>query len=103
MTLNASYLFDFSECSLSNDLWPNLVDRITSEKACRAINQAIDLQNIYGNDFTLPLLIVETCGSAIVDTKLLKEQIGIALPGKGVVILYSSKNKLIQFLKDYRK
>ena len=68
--------YDFEKCSLSNDLWPNFINKIGFNKAKLALRQALDLQRMQGNSTTLPVLILETCGTALVNSDVVKSHIG---------------------------
>ncbi len=98
--MNNSLLFNFNECSLSNDLWPNFINEIGFIKAKLAIRQSLDLQRMQGSDSTLPVLILETCGTALVDSTAVKTYIGLSYLDQGMVLIFSSKLKAIQLLKD---
>ena len=92
---------NFSECEPVNYLWPKVVDCIGIDRARRSIRQAIDLQKMQGNKSTLPVLISETCGLALVEIDLLRCQTGFRLiDGNRTVLILSIKDKLIQLLSE---
>ena len=95
-----SSYFDFEKCSISNELWPDFINQIGISKAKLAVHQALDLQKMQGNSFTLPVLIVETCGAALVNSKLVKTHIGLTCIEKGMLFIYSKKLNTIQLLRD---
>ena len=53
-----------------------------------------------GSTSTLPVLILGTCGSALVNSKAVKSFIGLSYMDQGMVLIFSSKLKAIQLLKD---
>ena len=92
--------FKLDECFLSNELWPNFINKIGFTKANLAIRQALDLQRMQGSTATLPVLILETCGTALVNSQAVKTYIGLTYLDQGMVLIFSSKLKAIQLLKD---
>ena len=44
----------------------NFISKIGILRAKSAVRQALDLQRMQGNKSTLPILIVETCGTALI-------------------------------------
>ncbi len=95
-----SSFFDFEKCSISNELWPDFINKIGITKAKLAVHQALDLQKMQGNSFTLPVLILDTCGAALVNSKLVKTKIGLSYIDKGMLFIYSKKLNSIQLLRD---
>jgi len=98
--MNHSSYFDLSKCSLSNDLWPQFVNKIGISKAELAVRQSIDLQRMQGTSFTLPVLILETCGTALVNSSVVKDYIGLSYPDQGTLLIYSNNNQKIQLLRN---
>ena len=98
--MNNSYSFNFDECSLSNDLWANFINKIGLIKAKLAVRQSLDLQRMQGSSSTLPVLILETCGTALVNSKAVKNYIGLSYLEQGMVLIFSSKLKALQLLRD---
>ena len=96
---NSSF-FDFDNCSLSNELWPNFINKIGISKAKLAVRQALDLQKMQGSSSTLPLLILETCGTALVNSKVIQTHIGLNYIQYQMLLIYSNKLKSIQLLRD---
>ena len=94
------FSFNLDECSLSNDLWPNFISKIGFIKAKSAVRQSLDLQRMQGSTSTLPVLILETCGSALVDSQAVKTYIGLSFLEQDVVLIFSSKLNSIQLLRD---
>ncbi len=92
--------FNLDECSLSNDLWPNFINKIGFIKANLAVRQSLDLQRMQGSNATLPVLILETCGTALVNSNSIKTFIGLSYLDSGMVLIFSSKLKAIQLLRD---
>ena len=93
-------IFSLDKCSLSNDLWPDFINRIGFIKAKLAVQQSLDLQKMQGSDSTLPVLILETCGTALVNSHAIKTYIGLSYLEQGMVLIFSSKLNSIQLLRD---
>ena len=96
---NSSF-FDFEKCELSNDIWPDFINTFGIFKAKLAVRQALDLQIMQGTSFTLPVLILETCGTALVNSQAIKTYIGLTSLEQGMLLLYSNKLNAIQLLRD---
>ena len=96
---NSSFL-DFDKCFISNDIWPNFINEIGIFKAKLAVSQALDLQAMQGTSTTLPVLILETCGTALVNAQVVKTHIGLSHVEQGMLLIYSNKLKAIQLLRD---
>ena len=92
--------FNLDKCSLSNDLWPNFINKIGFTKANLAVRQALDLQRMQGSNLTIPVLIIETCGAALVNSKAVKTYIGLSYFDEGMVLIFSSKLYTIQLLRE---
>ena len=92
--------FNLDQCSLSNDLWPDFIKRIGFTKANLAVRQSLDLQRMQGSNLTLPVLILETCGTALVNSQSVKTFIGLSHLDQGMVLIFSSKLNSIQLLRD---
>ena len=98
--MNNASPFNLNHCSLSNDLWPDFINKIGFTKANLAVRQSLDLQRMQGSTSTLPVLILETCGTALVDLEAVKTYIGISYLDQGMVLIFSSKLNAIQLLRD---
>jgi len=96
---NSSF-FDFDKCFLSNDLWPSFINKIGIFKANLAVRQALDLQRMQGTPSTLPVLILETCGAALVSSQIVKTFVGLSCVEQGMLLIYSNKLNAIQLLRD---
>ena len=96
----SSSSIDFDECLLSNDLWPDFINKIGISKAKLAFRQALDLQKMQGNPSTLPVLIMETCGTALIHSQVVKTHIGLSYIEQGMILIYSNKLNAIQLLRD---
>ena len=96
---NTSF-FDFNKCFLSNDLWPDFVNNIGIFKATLAVRQTLDLQRMQGTSSTLPVLILDTCGSALVDSHAIRTHIGLSYVEQGMLLVYSNKLNAIQLLRN---
>ena len=92
--------FNLDQCSLSNDLWTDFINKIGLIKANLAVRQSLDLQRMQGSTSTLPVLILETCGSALVNSEAVKTYIGLSYLERGMVLIFSSKLNAIQLLRD---
>ena len=92
--------FNFDQCSLSNDLWTDFINKIGLIKANLAVRQSLDLQRMQGSTSTLPVLILETCGTALVNSEAVKTYIGLSYLEQGMVLIFSSKLNAIQLLRD---
>ena len=92
--------FDLDKCHLSNGLWPGFINQIGMFKAKFAVRQALDLQRMQGNSFTLPVLIIETCGTALVNSQLIMNHIGLSYIDQGMILIYSNKLNEMQLLRD---
>ena len=98
--MNKSLAIDFSNSNVSNHLWSAFINNIGLSKAKLAIRQSLDLQNMQGNISTLPVLILETCGSALIRTEVLRSLVGLPSFGKGMVLIYSTKSNSVQLLRE---
>ena len=98
--MNNNLPFILDECTLSNDLWPEFITKIGFIKARLAVRQSLDLQRMQGSNSTLPILILETCGTALVNSHAVKTFIGLSYLDKGMILIYSSKLNAIQLLRD---
>ena len=92
--------FNLDQCSLSNDLCPDFINKIGLIKANLAVRQSLDLQRMQGSTSTLPVLILETCGTALVNSEAVKTYIGLSYLEQGMVLIFSSKLNAIQLLRD---
>ena len=92
--------FKLDKCNLSNDLWPKFINKIGFIKAKLAVRQSLDLQKMQGSNSTIPVLILETCGTALVNSQAVKTYIGLSYLDHGMVLIFSSKLNAIQLLKD---
>ncbi|AIQ97052.1 hypothetical protein [Prochlorococcus sp. MIT 0801] len=92
--------FNFDQCSLSNDLWLDFINKIGFIKANLAVQQSLDLQRMQGSTSTIPLLILETCGTALVNSQAVKTYIGLSSLEQGMVLIFSSKLNSVQLLRE---
>ena len=83
-----------------NDLWIKFLNNIGTDKATRAVKQAIDLKKMYGSENDLPVLYTRTGGIGLTTFHNLKNQIGIKLEGNDKVLLYNHIERQIQILND---
>ena len=98
MTNSSPFVLD--ECSLSNELWPNFINKIGLTKAKLAVRQCLDLQRMQGSTSTLPVLILETCGTALLNSQAVKNYVGLSYLEQGMVLIFSSKLNAIQLLRE---
>ena len=95
-----SPFFDFEKCLISNELWPDFINKIGIFRAKLAVRQALDLQRMQGSKSTIPVLILETCGTALVNSRVVKTHIGLSNVHQGMIVIYSNKLNSIQLLID---
>ena len=69
---------DFAALVPVNHLWPSFVERLGTDRAQRAVRQALDLQGMRGHPGSLPVLFTETGGLALASTDLVREQVQIS-------------------------
>ena len=86
--MNKSPFLDFDKCILSNQLWPDFINKIGIFKAKSAVRQALDLQRMQGSFSTMPVLILETCGTALVNSEVVKNCILCVFVYIGKCIIY---------------
>tara|TARA_Y100001968_G_C18966220_1_gene530106 strand:- start:224 stop:523 length:300 start_codon:yes stop_codon:yes gene_type:complete len=91
---------NLDKCSLSNNLWTDFINKIGFIRATLAVRQSLDLQRMQGSTSTLPVLILETCGSALIESQAVKSYVGITYLEQGMVLIFSSKLKAIQLLRN---
>ena len=83
-----------------NHLWPELVDKLGVNRAQKAVRESLDLQLMHGSTYTLPVLLVETCGLALVRVDAVREKIGFSCHVPGMVLLLSTKDNMVQLLQE---
>ena len=98
--MKSSSFCDFDQCVLSNDLLPNFIKNIGIFNVKLAVRQALDLQRMQGTSSTLPIIIIETCGTALVNNQVVKNYIGLTYIEQGMILIYSNKLNAIQLLRD---
>lgn len=91
---------DLAQFSPVNDLWSSMVERLGFDRSRRAVQQALDLQAMHGTAATLPLLLVETCGLALVQVEQLRRQTGLVGAGERLVLLLSQRQSTLQLLQQ---
>ena len=93
--------WDLAACTPVNHLWPELVERLGPDRAARALRQALDLQAMRGLASTLPMLLVDTCGAALVERQQVHQAAGLPMPaeGDGWVLLCSQRLQQLQLLQ----
>jgi hypothetical protein len=91
---------DLARFTPVNHLWPELVGRLGLERSSRAVRQALDLQAMHGTATTLPLLLIETCGVALVQAEQLRRQTGLVGAGGQLVLLLSQRTACLQLLQS---
>ena len=82
-----------------NHIWPEFVDKLGINRAQKAIREAFDLQLMHGNSATLPVLISETCGIALISIDSLFLNTGLTCYQEGMVLIFSLQKKSLQLLK----
>ena len=98
--MNNTSPFNLDQCYLYNQLWTDFINKIGFVKANLAVRQSLDLQRMQGTTSTLPVLILETCGTALVNSQSVKTYIGLSCLDQGMVLIFSSKLNAIQLLRD---
>ena len=96
--LRKTLSLDFSDFEVVDYLWPEFVERLGFEKIKQAVGQSLDLQRIYGNTQTIPALITETCGIALVNIDILYLQTGILCNRKGIILVLSIRKNTLQII-----
>ncbi len=91
---------DLSGCSSVNHLWPSFVEKLGFERAQTAVQQALDLQSMQGDNNTLPVLFLETCGLALTSFDNLRCETGLSFEGSRIVLLFSNKSRSVQLLRE---
>ena len=91
---------EFSKYIPVQHLWPEFVDKLGLNRAQKAVRESLDLQRMHGSMATLPVLLVETCGLALVRIDLVREKTGFSCQGEDMVLLLSIKDSLIQLLQE---
>ncbi len=91
---------DLAACTPVNHLWGELVERLGLERSTRAAQQALDLQAMRGSESTMPVVLVETCGIALLERTALRRATGLPWPeGHGAVLLLSRPRLELQVLQ----
>ena len=98
--MNNSSFFNFENCSLSNLLWSEFINKVGILKAKSAVCQALDLQKMQGTKSTLPVLILDTCGIALGNSQIIKTHIGLSNVEEGMILIYSKSLNSMQLLRD---
>tara|TARA_Y100001968_G_scaffold316346_1_gene344071 strand:- start:189 stop:488 length:300 start_codon:yes stop_codon:yes gene_type:complete len=91
---------NLSDCKPVNHLWPHMVEKLGPKPANNAVRQALDMQRMQGNSNTLPVLIMQTCGIALVSIDLIHQQTGFSCRDQGIILILSKKDKLIQLIRN---
>jgi hypothetical protein len=94
---------DLAACTPVNHLWQELVERLGMERSGRAAQQALDLQAMRGSEATLPVVLVETCGMALLERAAVRRATGLPWPeGQGALLLFSRPRQELQVLQFER-
>ena len=64
------------------------------------MRQALDLQAMRGDATTLPVLLLETCGMALIQAQALRGQLGLAGSAELQVLLVSQPSLRLQLLQS---
>lgn len=91
---------DLARFTPVNTLWPQLIEGLGLERSQRAVRQALDLQAMQGSPATLPLLLVDTAGIALLHRDQLRRQIGLVGAGEHLVLLVSPRQLCLQLLQQ---
>ena len=100
--MNHTLSFDFKHFITDNNLWPKFVEKLGIYRAQQAVRQALDLQLMNGDDSTLPVLLPETCGLALLSMEMLHLHTGYQCEQKGMVLLMNIREKSLQLLREFR-
>jgi hypothetical protein len=95
----AAPTLDLARFTPVNTLWPQLVERLGLERSQRAVRQALDLQAMQGSSATLPLLLVDTAGIALLSGDQLRAQTGLVGASERLVLLVSPRQRSLQLLQ----
>ena len=76
------------------------MERLGLERSSRAVRQALDLQAMCGDATTLPVLLLETCGLALIHVEALRGQLGLAGAAELQVLLVSQPGLRLQLLQS---
>ena len=98
--MKQSSFFDCKNFSVSNQLWSSFINKFGIHKAKLEVTQALDLQRMQGSSSTLPVLILDTCGTGLANSKVIKNYIGFNQVEQGMLLIYSHKLNSIQLLLD---
>ena len=96
--MDQSFALEFSDLEIVNYLWPQFVEHLGFEKSKQALDQALDLQRMTGNQGTLPALLFETCGVALVHNDYLYSVTGILCSRPETILLLSIKKNCAQLI-----
>ena len=94
------FSIDISSYNASNNLWSDLIEKLGLERAYKAARQALDMQLMQGNPDTLPVLLFETCGLALINTDLVSSFLGIPVYSSSMLVILSRKSKSFQLLRN---
>jgi hypothetical protein len=95
----AAPTLDLARFTPVNTLWPQFVERLGLERSQRAVRQALDLQAMQGSTATLPLLLVDTAGIALLSGEQLRAQTGLVGAAERLVLLVSPRQRSLQLLQ----
>ncbi len=98
--MSSNFSIDFFGCKPVHYLWPRFVENLGVEKAQHAVRQALDLQRMHGTNRTLPVLISETCGLALVNIDSVQLHSGYPPQSDCILLLINIRDKVIQFLQE---
>tara|TARA_Y100001968_G_scaffold292358_1_gene297498 strand:+ start:159 stop:458 length:300 start_codon:yes stop_codon:yes gene_type:complete len=98
--MHDSFILELSSLDIVDNLWPQFVERIGFERSKQAVHQALDLQLMNGNKETLPVLLFETCGLALVSIDNFYSKVGIFCSGPGTVLILSIKRNCAQLIGE---
>ncbi len=93
---------DLSTCKPTNNLWSDFVKTFGIEKAHQAVREAINLQRMQGDLYSLPIFFISTGGIALISFETLKKQTGLNLETSNKILLYCHKRKSYQVIHELK-
>ena len=94
-------LFELSDFSSVDNLWPELIENFGFEKAKKLISQANDLQKMNGkDDITMPIVFIGTGGLALIAINLLEKNFAFEQRDGKKVLIFNPKKKTFQVLYE---
>ena len=96
--MDQSFYLELSDLEIVDYLWPQFVENLGFVKSKQALGQALNLQRMTGNQGTLPALLFETCGIALVHNDYFYSLTGILCSRPETILLLSIKKNCAQLI-----